>query len=356
MGLLEFLEWCEDLKMEPVMAVYGAFSIEEHAAPEISPYVQDALDEIEYAAGGTTTKWGAQRAKDGHRAPFPIHYIEVGNEDNWNQGALTYNERFAAFYDAIKAKYPGMEIIATTRVTSRRPDFQDDHAYFNSSDEAERAATRYDKADRNGPKILFGEYATQTGGIPNLGRPETSNLDNALGDAAFLTGLERNSDIVLMASYAPLFINMNPGAAQWRTDLIGYDALHVFGSVSYYAQKMFSHNLGDEVLAGEIEGLSGSTITLFYSATRDSKTERIYLKVVNTAAVPQPLRVDIRGVDSVAPTGCLTMLTSAKPTDMNSLAEPTKVVPIATKVSGLGPSFTRTLPPYSISIFQLQAN
>jgi alpha-N-arabinofuranosidase len=376
LGLLEYLQWCEDIKMEPLLAVYAAYSMREGPTPEIDPYVQDALDEIEYVTGDASTKWGAQRIKDGHKAPFTLHYVEIGNEDGQTGNARsTYNARFAKFYDAIKAKYPSLQLIATIPVQGRTPDLVDDHNYYSSSVSAERAATRYDKTSRTGPKVLFGEYATQTGGYQNNQRPETSNLDNALGDAAFLTGLERNSDVVLMSSYAPLFINLNPGGSQWRTDLIGYDGLNSFGSVSYYAQKMFSTLHGDSVLAATADDVPVVTVaaqgggrrggggpgapqkvpSLFYSVTRDTRKGTIFLNVVNTAAAPQPVNVEIAGAKSVAAGGTATVLTSASLTDGNSLAEPTKVSPATSSVKGLGPTFTREFPPHSFTVLQIEA-
>jgi len=242
LGLLEFLEWCEDLKMEPVLAVYAGYSLRgAHVdpGPDLAPYVQDALDEIEYVTGDAKTSWGAERAKDGHRAPFKLTYVEIGNEDNFDR-SHTYDGRYAQFYDAIKAKHPDLQLIATMPVKMRKPDVVDDH-YYRSARAMEADARHYDRTDRNGPKIFVGEWAS-TEGSP------TPTMNAALGDAAWLTGLERNSDLVVMEAYAPLLVNVNPGARQWATDLIGYDALNSFGSPSYYVQKMFAENHGEFVL------------------------------------------------------------------------------------------------------------
>ena len=164
MGLLEFLEWCEDLKMEPVLAVYAGYSLQqEHVdpGPALEPYVQDALDEIEYVSGGTDTKWGAERAKDGHPAPFPLHYIEVGNEDQFDH-SHSYDGRYAQFYHAIKQRYPNLQIIATAPVKGITPDVLDEHFYM-SAQQSFSEAHHYDAADRNGPKIFVGEWATREG-------------------------------------------------------------------------------------------------------------------------------------------------------------------------------------------------
>jgi alpha-L-arabinofuranosidase len=246
LGLLEFLEWCEDLKIEPVLAVYAGYSLKgDHIepGPDLQPFVQDALDEIEYATGDQATAWGKQRAADGHPDPFKIEYVEIGNED-WFDRSKSYNGRFAQFYDAIKAKYPSLQLIATARVRGRTPDVIDDH-YYHSAREMEGLAHHYDHTNRDGPKIFVGEWATTEG------KP-TPTLNAALGDAAFMTGMERNSDVIVLASYAPLLVNVNKNASQWGTNLIGYDALTSFGSPSYYAQKMFNENRGDVVLPVEL--------------------------------------------------------------------------------------------------------
>src|SRR5215469_3533663 len=186
MGLLEFLEWCEDLGMEPVLAVYGGYSLGGEVVkpgPDLEPYVQDALDEIEYVTGAADTKWGAVRAKNGHPAPFVLHYVEVGNEDNFDR-AKTYDGRYAQFYKAIKAKYQSLRIIATMPVNGMTPDVVDDH-YYKREQGMFELVKHYDQADRKGPKIFVGEWATREGS-------PTPNFGAALGDAAFLIGLERN--------------------------------------------------------------------------------------------------------------------------------------------------------------------
>jgi len=242
MGLLEMLEWCEDLKMQPVLAVFAGYALRgDYVAPgpALTPYVQDALEEIEYVTGDAGTTWGARRIKDGHPAPFPLTYVEIGNEDTFDRSG-SYSGRYAQFYDAIKAKYPKLQIIATARVQGHAMDVLDDH-YYRSAAAMASDAHHYDKTDRSGPKIFVGEWAS-TEGSP------TPTMQAALGDAAWMTGMERNSDIVALESYAPLLVNVNPGARQWGTNLIGYDALSSFGSPSYYVQKMFGANRGDVVL------------------------------------------------------------------------------------------------------------
>lgn len=247
LGLLEFLEWCEDLKMQPLLAVYAGYSLgQQHVQPgsALEPYVQDAIDEIEYVTGSTKTKWGAVRAKNGHPKPFPLTFVEVGNEDAFDR-SRSYDGRFAQIYDAIKAKWPKLQIIATMPVRSRTADVIDDH-YYRSWVEMARDSGHYDHYSRKGPKIFVGEWAS-IGGNP------TPTFREALGDAAWLTGLERNSDLVVMEAYAPLMVNVNPGGSQWPTNLIGYDGMSSFGSPSYYVQSLFGKNTGDTVLPVGIE-------------------------------------------------------------------------------------------------------
>jgi alpha-L-arabinofuranosidase len=344
MGLLEFLEWCEDLKMEPVLAVYAGYSLQqEHVdpGPALEPYVQDALDEIEYVSGGADTKWGAERAKDGHPAPFPLHYIEVGNEDQFDH-SHSYDGRFKQFYDAIKQRYPNLQIIATTPVKSVQPDVLDEHFYM-SAQQSFSEAHHYDAADRNGPKIFVGEWATREG-------DPTPNLQAALADAAWLTGLERNSDLIIMASYAPLFVNVNPGGMQWATDLIGYDALNSYGSPSYWTQQMFSTHLGTEVVPATLEN-AGPRV--FASATRDDAKHKLYVKVVNATSTPQPVAIALSGVSKVATQATLTTMSGKTPNATNSITHPDEVKPATRAVSVAGPKFTQNFAPYSVNVLEL---
>jgi alpha-N-arabinofuranosidase len=345
MGLLEFLEWCEDLKIQPVLAVYAGYSMkQEHVdpGPELEPYVQDALDEIEYVAGDANTKWGAERAKGGHASPFPLSYVEIGNED-WFDRSNSYDGRYAQFFKAIKARYPQLQLIATTPVKSVKPDVIDDH-YYRSAAEFFNDTRHYDKADRSGPKIFVGEWATREG-VP------TPNMGAALGDAAWMTGMERNSDLIVMASYAPLLTNVNPGALQWDTDLIGYDAVKSYGSPSYYAQAIFAEHLGNEVLGAQATG-AGSRF--FVSSTRDSASGRIYLKIVNGSSVPQHLRIHLNAVPEVQSDAQLTTLRGNTPEETNSIADPGRILPVVSTIHIAGATFEHSMPPYSIQVFDIR--
>jgi alpha-L-arabinofuranosidase len=344
MGLLEFLEWCEDLKMQPLLAVYAGYSLQQqhvNPGPDLEPYVQDALDEIEYVTGDATTKWGAERAKDGHPAPFALNYVEIGNEDQFDRSG-SYGGRYAQFYDAIKKKYPQLQLIATTIVKNHVMDMVDDH-YYKRAEEFFNDVHHYDKMDRQGLKIFVGEWATREG-------TPTPNMGAALGDAAWMTGMERNSDIIMMASYAPLFVNVNPDGMQWQSDLIGYDANSSYGSPSYYAQVMFANHVGTETVESDLEGAGDR---LFYTVTRDAAKGIVYLKIVNASSKAQDLKITLDGANSVKPTAKLIRLSAATTAATNSITDPRHVVPVESVVKGVSKEFTRAVPGYSIDVLEL---
>ena len=344
MGLLEFLEWCEDLKIEPVLAVYAGYSLQQQfvkPGPDLDPYVQDALDEIEYVTGDASTKWGAERVKDGHPAPFALNFVEIGNEDQFDR-SKSYDGRYAQFYDAIKKKYPALTLIATTPIKGHVMDMIDDH-YYRRAEQFFEDAHHYDKIDRNGPKIFVGEWATREG-------TPTPNMGAALGDAAWLTGMERNSDLILIASYAPLFVNVNPGGMQWQSDLIGYDANSSYGSPSYYGQVMFSNHVGTETVASDLEGAGDR---LFYSVTRDRAKGIVYLKIVNASSKAQDLKISLDGAKLVKPTAKLIRMSATTTAATNSITDPKRVVPVESVVKGVSKEFTRTVPGYSIDVLEL---
>jgi alpha-L-arabinofuranosidase len=345
MGLLEFLYWCEDLKMQPVLAVYAGYSMaQEHVepGPALDPYVQDALDEIEYVTGGTDTKWGAERAKDGHPAHFALNFVEIGNEDEFDK-SKSYDGRYAQFYKAIKAKYPQLQLIATTPVKSVTPDVVDDH-YYKQAEQFFADVHHYDKTDRSGPKIFVGEWATREGG-------PTPNFGAALGDAAWMTGMERNSDLIVMASYAPLLVNVNPGGMQWRTDLIGYDALTSYGSPSYYAQVIFSNHIGKVIVDSTV---SSGGPRFFYSVTEDPDKGVLYLKLVNASSIPQPVDIQLGGAKSVGASARVISLSSKTTQDTNTLTDPTHIVPEEKTISGVKDSFKYTVPKYAIQVLEIK--
>ena len=243
LGYHEYLQLAEDLGAEPLFCINIGMSHKETIPMDrMGQWVQDALDAIEYANGPTNSVWGALRAAAGHPAPFNLKYLEIGNENGWFNG---YVEHWNLFYDAIRAKYPYIKFVADgwDKFGDRQPDIVDDH-YYDSPEWFMRHANQYDKSDRTGPKVFVGEYAV----TKNCG---LGNLRGAIGEAAFMTGLERNSDEVIMASYAPLLVNLNHRA--WNPDLINFDSSRWYGLPSYYVQKMFAENRGDVSLPTAVQ-------------------------------------------------------------------------------------------------------
>lgn len=343
MGLLEFLEWCKDLHIEPVLAVYAGYSMaQEHVdpGPALEPYIQDAIDEIEYATGDASTKWGAERVKDGHAAAFPLHYVEIGNEDFFDRSG-SYEGRYAQYYKEIKQRYPNLQLIATAPIKGMKPDVLDEH-YYMSAQQAFADANHYDKTDRSGPRIFVGEWATREG-------EPTPNLQAALGDAAWMTGMERNSDIIIMTSYAPLFVNVNPGGMQWETDLIGYDALTSYGSPSYWAQVMFASHIGTEVVAST---LADAGPRMYSSVTRDEKRHKLFIKVVNASSVTAPLGIALTGA-TPAHEATLITLSGKTPDATNSITHPDAVAPVNRRIAIAGSKFEHSFAPYSINVLEL---
>ena len=242
LGYHEYLQLCEDLEADALFVINCGMA-HKGVVPmdKMSEWVQDALDAIEYANGPADSKWGAERTKNGHPKPFNLKYLQIGNEN----GGPRYDERYALFYDAIKAKYPDMKIVANLwqgRPGSRPIEILDEH-YYNAPGFFIANADRYDSYDRSGPKIYVGEYAVTR----DCG---TGNLKAAVAEAAFMTGIERNSDIVVMASYAPLFANVHYKG--WNPNAINFDASRSYGTPSYYVQKLFATNRPDVVLPVEL--------------------------------------------------------------------------------------------------------
>ncbi|MDR0961565.1 MAG: hypothetical protein LBM62_03245 [Mediterranea sp.] len=374
LGLLEFLTWAEDIGAEPLVGLFAGYVLNrDYVKGEfLKPFIQDALDEIEYVIGGTNTKWGAQRARDGHPEPFKLTYVEIGNED-WFDQSGSYTERYKMFYDAIKAKYPQLQIISsiggrtnmgsTMNVPGVQLDIIDEH-YYRDANDMYRNANQYDSYDRNGPKIFCGEWATREG------KP-TTNMNAALGDAAWMTGMERNSDIVIMHCYAPLFVNVNPGGMQWESDLIGYDALNAYGSPAYYAQVMFANHVGDKVVPIQASNIPTFDLPLtrmdslmrrtthdqasqlYYVSTKDTKTGTVYLKVVNVEKNAQRVAISLQGRGSVNSKAVKIEMKGTHPEDTNSIDNPTNIVPV-TSTARVGKSFNYTFPPYSITVLQFE--
>ncbi|MBS1726332.1 MAG: alpha-L-arabinofuranosidase [Armatimonadetes bacterium] len=245
LGYHEYLQMCEDLGAAPLFVVNCGMSHKETVPlGQMDEFVQDAVDAIEYANGPVTSKWGAVRAKNGHPKPFNLKYVEIGNEN----GGPAYNERYKLIFDAIKSKYPNIMTVADVwggTPTSAPTEIIDEH-YYNNPAFFFQNAHRYDTYDRKGPQIYVGEYAVTQG-------CGSGNVIGAIAEAAFMTGMERNSDVVRMASYAPLFANVN--AKAWNPDLIYFDSSNVYGTPSYYVQKLFARNRATDVVESSVTSI-----------------------------------------------------------------------------------------------------
>jgi alpha-N-arabinofuranosidase len=218
-----------------------------------------------------------------------------------------------------------------------KPDVLDDH-YYRRADEFFNMVHQYDNTDRNGPKIFVGEWATREGS-------PTTNLGAALGDAAWMTSMERNSDLIVMSSYAPLFVNVNPGGMQWESDLIGYDADSSYGSPSYYAQCLFGEYIGTSVPASSITQAGDR---FFYSVTNDPAKGVAYLKLVNASSTPQSIDTSISGA-TPGSTATVYTLSGHTTAETNTIDSSRRVVPLKSTIK-TGATFTHTVPPYAVQV------
>jgi len=277
LGYYEYLQLAEDLGAEPLFCINAGISHKEIVPlDQMGQWIQDALDAIEYANGPEHTVWGSIRAQNGHPKPFNLKYLEIGNEN----GQAPYADRWRLIAKAIHEKYPDIQFVANEwaggHPNDPMPEIVDEH-YYNNPDWFIWNANKYDQYDRKGPKIFIGEYAV-TSGTGN------GNLRGAIGEAAWMTGMERNSDIVIMGSYAPLFCNANHKA--WPVNLINFDSYRWFGLPSYYVQQLFANNQGTVSLPLTIENAPGIEAPNAYGCiglgTWNNAAEFRDLKVVDT--------------------------------------------------------------------------
>ena len=346
LGFFEFFQLSEDIGAEPlpVLNVGMACQFQNGKDPkgyvpvdQLKPYIDDCLDLIEFANGDTTTTWGKKRAEMGHPAPFNMKYLGVGNEQ-WD---TLYFERLEPFVKAIRAKYPNIKLIGTSGPDSegkmfeigwkamkeQKVDLVDEHFYRPESWFLSHGL-RYESYDRKGPKVFAGEYACHGRG------KKWNHFETSLYEAAFMTDLERNADVVHMTAYAPLFAHVD--GWQWRPDLIWYDNTRMFKTVSYYVQQMYATNKGTNVLkmtmdnkpvAGQ-EGQNG----LFASAVVDKAENIVIVKVINTSKEKQSVSINLLGLKGAAQAETIT-LTHNEMDAENTLDEPEKITPKTGMVS-----------------------
>ena len=356
LGFFEYFQLCEDIGAKPVPILNCGMACQFNSgelAPidEIDPYIQDAKDLVEFANGPIDSPWGRKRAGMGHREPFGLDRMGVGNE----QWGPQYIERYSAMAHAMKQQYPDVKLIAAAgpfpegrdfdyawrKLREQPVDFMDEH-YYAAPAWFPANAHRYDNYDRNGLKVFAGEFAAQSVGIASpLNR---NNWDCALSEAAFMTGLERNADVVAMASYAPLFGHVD--GWQWTPNLIWFDNLRSYGTPSYYVQKMFGTQIGTRILPVNISDDNG----LFGSASLDEPTGDVILKLVNMKAAKVPAEINLGGGswDEKA-----SVMSSDELAAENSLDQPTKISPVALSDTQVGGKFTQELPGYSVTVMRM---
>lgn len=352
LGFFEFFQLCEDFGCEALPVVscglacqYQNGSHKAHVAVEdLDCYIQDAIDLIEFANGDTTTTWGRLRAEMGHPAPFGVKYLGIGNEQWDDKDDPKYTSRLALFMDALRKACPEIQLIGSTgpdsegwkfdilqpKMKELNVDLYDEH-YYRPESWFLSHGLRYDNYDRKGPKVFAGEYACHGKG------KKWNHFETSLYEAAFMTGLERNADIVHMATYAPLFAHVE--GWQWRPDMIWYDNLRMFKSVSYYVQQLYAHYKGSQVLQLTMNGtpVAGqeSANGLFASAVYDKEMDAVIVKVANTLQTAQPLHFAWNGKkkDKNFVKGEVITLHSDDMNLENTLDAPERIVPIHTPLS-----------------------
>jgi alpha-L-arabinofuranosidase len=369
LGFFEFFQLAEELGAEPLPILSCGLACqfqnndpEAHVkVSELQPYIQDALDLVEFANGDTLTHWGALRAQMGHPAPFHLKYIGIGNE----QWGPEYPERLKPFIDALRAAYPQIQIVGSSGPNSEgeqfdylwpemkrlKADLVDEHFY-----RPERwflaQGNRYDKYDRKGPKVFAGEYACHGSG------KKWNHFHASLMEAAFMTGLERNADVVRMATYAPLFAHVE--GWQWRPDMIWFDNLRSVRTCSYYVQQLYSLHRGTHTLSLTMNRLpiSGQTGQdgLFASAVWDAAQQSYILKVVNTSDEPQPFTLQLKGVKQEALQSEVETITlqALNPDEENTVEEPNRIVPQAGKASLTEGQLSTTIAPNTFTVYTIR--
>jgi alpha-L-arabinofuranosidase len=357
LGYYEYLQMCEDLKAEPLFVINCGMAEQDSVdSKNLDPWIQDALDAIDYANGPATGTWGAQRAAAGHPAPFNLKLMELGNENGmgyfWGGGnAQQYADRYNPLYAKVKAAYPNIKTISTAPIQKspiNAPVETVDEHYYPDAGWFEDHAAMYDNYDRSGPKIYVGEYATK----PDAGN---GNLNAALGEAAFMTGMERNSDLVIMSSYAPLFVN--PDWREWNPNLIVFDNYRAYGTPSYYNQILFASNRPDVVLPVDLQMPqvtdSKGRQPIYVVAGKKNDSGEVIIKAVNITGQAQDCTIQLKGIyfDLNA---SATILASEKPGDENSFDNPTLVAPKDTDLGRVNFPFNYTLAPYSITVLRFK--
>jgi alpha-N-arabinofuranosidase len=343
LGFFEYFQMCEDIGAQPLPILSCGLacqfnSSETTALEDLDPFIQDAIDLVEFANGDVNTKWGGLRAEMGHPEPFNLKMIGIGNEQ-WGQ---EYFERYEKISKAVKAKYPNIRLVSGTGPSAEGELFEQaektlpklnaeivDEHYYKDPKWFRDNAKRYDSYDRNRYKIFAGEYAAQS--VAAVSPDNKNNWECALSEAAFMTGLERNADVVYMTSYAPLFAHVNRW--QWTPDLIWLDNLTSFGTANYHVQKLYATNSGTSTLSIKSNGenLTGQQ-DLYASASVDEKANEVIIKLVNTSAAAKTLDLNIKGLAKTA-LGKSIVLIDKDLKNFNTIDQPNKIVPSESNLS-----------------------
>ncbi len=360
LGYYEYFRFCEDIGAKPLPVLPAAVSCQnsgdtwrvggtgQKALPmnEMQEYIQEVLDLIEWANGSATSVWGAKRAAAGHPAPFNLQYVGIGNEDKITP---EFEERFKIIFAAVKAKHPEITVVGTVGPSPDGEDFikgwkladdlkipiVDEH-YYTSPEWFISHQNRYDAYKRNETEVYLGEYASWG-----------NKLRNAIAEAAYMTSLERNGDVVRMASYAPLLAKKD--FTQWKTDMIFFDNVNITLTPNYHVQKMFSANQGDFYF-DKVISKDEKNQNLAASCVRDSKTGDIILKMVNFGNAPKSMKINLSRFGTIVSQGEQTVLSGDSDAE-NTFDNPQKVVPITSKVK-IGKSFDYSAPAMSLTVDQ----
>jgi alpha-L-arabinofuranosidase len=362
LGYYEYFQFCEDIGAKPLPVLPAAVSCQnsggtwriggtgQKAVPmdEMQAYIQEVLDLIEWANGPATSTWGAKRAAAGHPAPFNLQYVGIGNEDKITP---EFEQRFTMIYNAVKAKHPEITVIGTAGPFPDGEDFTrgwnhanglnvpvvDEH-YYKNPEWFVSNQYRYDSYDRSKGHVYLGEYASWG-----------NKLNNALAEALYMMALERNGDVVRMASYAPLFAKKNH--TQWKTDMIFFDNKKLYLTPNYYVQKMFTANQGD-LYFKDVVALNRADSTTAASCVQDSKTGDVILKLANAGKEMKVMKIDLSGFKGILSTAQQTTLTGPLDAE-NSYDNNTPLAPVESSIK-VGKTFDYRAPAGSLTLIRIK--
>ncbi len=363
LGFFEYFQLCEDIGAQPLPILNCGMACQFNSGElcpldQLDTYIQDTLDLIEFANGPATSVWGAKRVALGHPAPFNMKLLGIGNE----QWGPEYIERYAKFAQVLKTKHPEIALVSAAgpspdddrfkflwpKLRELHADIVDEHSYARPAWFLDNTH-RYDSYDRHGPKVFMGEYAAQSDRTVSV--KNRNNFECALAEAAFLTGLERNAEVVRMASYAPLFAHVD--AWQWTPNLLWTDNLRTLRTPNYHVQSLFAQNRGDRILPVTLASLNpAEEKRLYASSTLDEASGQVILKLVNATAAESRAAVDLTGAGQVK-NGTLTLLQADDLLAENTFATPERVAPRTTAFTPTGAKFELTLPANSLTIVRV---